>query len=221
MRYRWKTGMLAWILFRVTGLALVGYLAMHIMVISNLHDPNKFNSTMKFLGSWQFRILELGLFFVVLYHALNGIRVIIVDFFNGSVHQARMFWGLAVLGFVLFIAGAYPMVSHALYWKDVQGGKIKHESPGYGSSKTEPDDQNTLGKSRRTTRGTNRSNARKPGDNTRQLRVSPNTTGSSYNSNNMPNSTDYNHIPPIEPIEPLKPSKAPEPSSRPLQRGGK
>ena len=36
MHYRWKTGMLAWVMFRITGLALVGYLAMHIIVISNL-----------------------------------------------------------------------------------------------------------------------------------------------------------------------------------------
>lgn len=138
MRYRWKTGMLAWVLFRITGLALVGYLAMHILVISNLHDPDKFDNTMKFLGSWHFRILELGLFFVVLYHALNGIRVFIVDFFNGSAYQAKLFWGLAVLGFVLFIAGAYPMVSHALYWKDVQQGKAVHASMTTGSDCCKP-----------------------------------------------------------------------------------
>lgn len=122
MHYKWKTGMLAWVLFRVTGLALVGYLAMHILVISNLHDPAKFNRTMQFLGSWEFRILELGLFAVVLYHALNGVRIFVVDFFNGSRHQARLFWGLMAAGVVLFALGAYPMLSHALYWKDVQQG---------------------------------------------------------------------------------------------------
>ncbi len=120
MLYKVKTGMLAWILFRLTGLGLVFYLAMHITVISNLHDPTKFNDVMAFLGSWQFRFLEIGLFILVLYHALNGIRIFIVDFFNGSLYQEKLFWTLMGIGFFLFIAGAYPLVSHALYWKEKQ-----------------------------------------------------------------------------------------------------
>ena len=123
MHYRWKTGMLAWVLFRVTGLALVAYLAMHIVVISNLHNPAKFDATMAFLGSWQFRILEIGLFVVVLYHALNGVRIFLVDFFNAAQHQARIFWILAGVGVVLFLAGAYPMFSHAMHWKNIQQGE--------------------------------------------------------------------------------------------------
>jgi len=126
MHYRWKTGMLAWVLFRITGLALVAYIAMHIIVISNLHDPAKFDKTMAFLGSWKFRMLEIGLFGVVLYHSLNGVRILIVDFFNGSQHQAKLFWGLGVAGYILFAAGTYPMLSHALYWKGVQEGKTPH-----------------------------------------------------------------------------------------------
>jgi len=133
MHYRWKTGMLAWALFRITGLALVAYIAMHILVISNLHDPAKFDKTMDFLGSWKFRLLEIGLFGVVLYHSLNGVRILIVDFFNGSQHQAKLFWGVVVAGVILFAAGTFPMLSHALYWKDVQEGKTTHAAAGYGA----------------------------------------------------------------------------------------
>lgn len=128
MIYRFKTGMLAWALFRLTGLALVIYLAMHIIVISNLHDPDKFNKTMEFLGSWQFRVLEIGLFLVVLYHALNGVRIFIIDFFNGSLYQAKLFWSLMGIGIVLFVLGAYPMISHALYWKDHKGKTEYHRA---------------------------------------------------------------------------------------------
>jgi succinate dehydrogenase / fumarate reductase, cytochrome b subunit len=135
MLYKIKTGMLAWILFRLTGLALVFYLALHITVISNLHDPTKFNDAMAFLGSWQFRFLEIGLFILVLIHALNGIRIFIVDFFNGSLYQAKLFWVLAGIGFVLFIAGAYPMVSHALYWKKDQTNTTMVVKPAPESAK--------------------------------------------------------------------------------------
>jgi succinate dehydrogenase / fumarate reductase cytochrome b subunit len=126
MHYRWKTGMLAWVLFRVTGLLLVLYLSMHIIVISNLHDRSTFDKTMDFLGSWQFRLLEIGLFAVVLYHSLNGIRIFIIDFFDGSVSQSKIFWSLAGVGVVLFALGAYPMLSHALYWKDQQNKPTYH-----------------------------------------------------------------------------------------------
>lgn len=122
MLYKIKTGMFAWLLFRLTGLALVFYLALHITVISNLHDPAKFDEAMAVLGSWQFRFLEIGLFILVLYHALNGIRIFIVDFFDGSVYQAKLFWALMGVGVILFAAGAYPLVSHALYWKQHQTG---------------------------------------------------------------------------------------------------
>ncbi len=133
MFYKPKTGMIAWILFRATGLALVVYLAMHLTIISNLHDPFKFDQAMRFLGSWQFRFLEIGLFLVVIYHAMNGVRIFIIDFANGSLYQAKLFWALAVVGLILFAAGAYPIVSHALYWKDVQQGKTQHTKVEYGS----------------------------------------------------------------------------------------
>ena len=118
MWYRPKTGMFAWILFRITGIALIVYLAMHLTVISNLHNPGKFNDVMAFLGSWQFRLLELGLLAVVIYHALNGVRILFVDFCNGSLYQAKLFWALAVVGLVIFLIGAYPIFNHAMYWKD-------------------------------------------------------------------------------------------------------
>ncbi len=121
MRYRWKTGMLAWILFRVTGLLLVVYLAMHISVISSLHNEAGFDRTMNILGAWQFRVLELGLLAVVVYHAMNGVRIFIVDFFNGALYQAKLFWVMMVIGAVLFLAGAYPMFSHTLYCKKHAG----------------------------------------------------------------------------------------------------
>ena len=128
MFYKMKTGMSVWILFRITGLALVFYLTMHILVISSLQNPAWFNRAMSFLGSWQFRLLEIGLFAVVTYHALNGVRIFIVDFFNGALYQAKLFWTLAVIGLILFIIGSYPLYSHALYWKNKPQGELLHSS---------------------------------------------------------------------------------------------
>jgi len=123
MIYRVKTGMFAWLMFRITGLTLIVYLGLHLTVVSSLQNPATFDKTMGWLGSWQFRLLEIGLFVAVLYHALNGIRILLVDFGRGALAQAKIFWILAVIGFVLLVAGGYPMLSHALHWKSVQEGR--------------------------------------------------------------------------------------------------
>ena len=115
MRYRVKTGMAAWLLHRITGLGLVVYLVLHINVISSLHDPAGFNKVMVFLGSPFFRFLEIGLLAFVIYHAMNGIRVVWVDFFEGSANHAKIFWVLTVIGVLIFILGTIPMIQHGIH----------------------------------------------------------------------------------------------------------
>jgi succinate dehydrogenase / fumarate reductase, cytochrome b subunit len=113
MHYKWKTGMWAFVFHRISGLALSVYLLLHINVVSSLYNPAKFDQTMAFLGSPLFRILEIGLLAAVIYHALNGVRVFLIDFTNGTKKQTQIFWILAVIGAVIFFAGAFPMLHHA------------------------------------------------------------------------------------------------------------
>jgi succinate dehydrogenase cytochrome b subunit len=110
--YRYHTGTVAWIFHRLSGLALILYLVLHIWVIHNLDNPAGFNKVMAFLNEPVFKLLELGLWGVIVYHAINGMRVIFVDFFRGSKVQKQMFWGTVVLGIIVFMAGAIPFVGH-------------------------------------------------------------------------------------------------------------
>ena len=111
--YKWFLGSFAWILHRITGLLLVFYLVLHIYVIHNLaKGPETFNSVMRFLASPLFKILEVGLWGVILYHSLNGIRVIFMDFWKGSLYHKTLFWILAVVFFILFLPGAYVILTH-------------------------------------------------------------------------------------------------------------
>ncbi|MCX6641109.1 MAG: succinate dehydrogenase, cytochrome b556 subunit [bacterium] len=113
MHYKWKTGMWAFVFHRASGLALSLYLLLHINVVSSLYNPAKFDNTMGFLGSPLFRILEIGLLAAVLYHSLNGIRIFLIDFTNSTRKHSQIFWLLAVVGLIIFVAGAYPMLHHA------------------------------------------------------------------------------------------------------------
>ena len=106
-------GSWAWILHRLSGLALIFYLTLHIWVINTLTmGPEKFNSVTQFLSSPLFKLLEVGLWGVILYHAFNGIRVVIVDFFKGSLMHKKLFAVLIAIAFVLWALGSYMLISH-------------------------------------------------------------------------------------------------------------
>ncbi len=112
VKYRYHTGTVAWIFHRLSGLALILYLVLHIWVIHNLDNPAGFNKVMAFLNEPIFKLLELGLWGVIIYHAINGLRIILVDFFGGSKNQKKLFWGVVVIGIIVFIAGAVPFVGN-------------------------------------------------------------------------------------------------------------
>lgn len=113
MHYQWKTGMWAFVFHRVTGIALSVYIIMHIFVVSSLHKAENFDKVMGFLNLPLFKLAEIGLLAAVIYHGLNGVRVFMIDFTNGTKKQALIFWVLAAVGAVIFLAGAFPFLHHA------------------------------------------------------------------------------------------------------------
>ena len=61
-----------------------------------------------------FKIGEILLFAGLVYHALNGIRIVLVDFCLKRTDQhKRMWWGLVGLAAVLVVAGTIPLVLHS------------------------------------------------------------------------------------------------------------
>lgn len=111
-----KLGMWVWLLQRVTGLALVFYLFMHIWVISYSAAVNgkiAFDSTLQTLQSPFFIALDLLLVATVLFHALNGIRILLFDFGIGIRSQKTIFWGLMVfwaLALIGSIVAVFPFL---------------------------------------------------------------------------------------------------------------
>jgi len=116
LHYRWQTGMAAWMLHRITGLLLVFYITLHIWVVSSLQiSPEAFEGTMAVVSAPLFRFLEIGLLFCVIYHALNGIRLVAIDFFGATEKHVLLFYGLGVIGAAAWIWGGAIMVNHALH----------------------------------------------------------------------------------------------------------
>lgn len=106
-------GSWAWILHRLSGLALVFYITLHIWVINTLtQGPEKFDIIMNFLNSPLFKYLEVGLWGIILYHAFNGVRIIIVDFFKGSFVQKKIFFLLIAIALIMWAIGSYIILTH-------------------------------------------------------------------------------------------------------------
>jgi succinate dehydrogenase/fumarate reductase cytochrome b subunit len=45
----------------------------------------------------------------LIYHTLNGIRGLIVDFGNGALYHKKLYWVMMVIGLVFFAAGLYAI----------------------------------------------------------------------------------------------------------------
>lgn len=81
--YRGAEGQWAWILHRASGLGIVLFLYMHIVsIFIAAIGPGPYEWVHATLyTSPPAKVLEIFLGFGVLYHAFNGMRIIIIDFF--------------------------------------------------------------------------------------------------------------------------------------------
>lgn len=112
----WKaTGMWAWVLFRISGVILAFYLLVHIVVISTGHwsaDSKTLNDLMEFFDKPLLVILDLALVVAVLYHALNGVRIILMDLGIGIHRHKIMFWSAMAVVVACFVLFAYVAFSY-------------------------------------------------------------------------------------------------------------
>jgi succinate dehydrogenase / fumarate reductase cytochrome b subunit len=97
--------MWAWMLHRITGLAVVLFLSIHILETFTLSfGPDFYNHTMELYNTVFFRVAEIGLLFAVLYHAINGIRITIQDFWPTLWrHERALIWAGLVILLLVFV----------------------------------------------------------------------------------------------------------------------
>ena len=110
-RYKLRVGLFAWILHRLTGLALVGYLVLHIWGLKAITNPEAYNALIASYHAPVFKVGEFLLLGAVIYHALNGLRIVLIDFVGWSPNQKRLFWTLGAVAAVLFAVGGYPSIA--------------------------------------------------------------------------------------------------------------
>ena len=115
-RYRLRTGMSAWILHRLSGVALVVYLVLHIWGLRALTSRAAYNDLIAKYHAPIYKVGEFLLLAAVVYHAMNGLRIVLIDLLGWSPNQKRLFWTLSIVALVLLGVGGYPSVYAIVEW---------------------------------------------------------------------------------------------------------
>jgi succinate dehydrogenase / fumarate reductase cytochrome b subunit len=115
--YRGREGMWSWVAHRVTGVLIFFFLFVHVLDTSLVRvSPEAYDDTIAIYKNPLVNVMEYGLVAVVLFHALNGLRVIAVDFWSkGARYQKQMLWTVVGLWVVLMAGAFYPVLQATLH----------------------------------------------------------------------------------------------------------
>ncbi len=115
MNYRKDSGSWAWIYHRLSGIALIGYLFLHIYSLSTLTGGKEvFEAKMQAFLSPPMLALEWILFVFVLFHSLNGVRIVLVDWADGAKYHKALYRASWIIGIILFLTMGFIMFSHEI-----------------------------------------------------------------------------------------------------------
>ncbi len=100
LNFNW--GMTAFIFHRISGLALVLYIFLHIYTIGHsLAGGYEFDRMMQSYNTPFGHVLEYFLLLAVLWHLFNGLRITITDFLRFSHQQRRLIlWVFIICGII-------------------------------------------------------------------------------------------------------------------------
>ena len=106
---------------RATGVILVLYLLIHVYTLSALPKTEVFAAKMAFYNNLVFSFLEWAIAILLVFHALNGARLILYEIFHARDDNSMIRW-VAVLGIIYILTLGYFMIiggqetSVKFYW---------------------------------------------------------------------------------------------------------
>ena len=105
--YRGREGQWSWVLHRVTGVGIILFLFAHVVDTAVVGwGPEAYNRVLSVYHNPFVQLIELALVGMVIYHALNGIRIMIIDFWpSAALHHRKLFWATMAL----FLASMIPI----------------------------------------------------------------------------------------------------------------
>ncbi len=114
--YRGREGMWSWVAHRITGVLVFFFLFAHVLDTALIRvSPTSYD---KVIGTYKnpiVNVMEVGLVAAVVYHALNGIRIMLIDFWEkGPRYQKQMLYVELALFVILVVPDAYFSLEHTV-----------------------------------------------------------------------------------------------------------
>lgn len=147
LRYGGGIGQWSWLAHRLSGLGILFFLVIHITdTFFVVFAPDWYDHTVAIYGGvwfdgnyywqlrWLFRIAELGLIASVVFHAVNGVGVILYDLWSQGTRYRRaitaavqvVFWGIMVVTTPIVL---YPLRKAPDTVADVQADRPAPDKP--------------------------------------------------------------------------------------------
>ncbi len=103
--YNGKSGQWVWVAHRLTGVAIILFLFAHVVDTAVIGwGPEAYNKVMKAYANPIVRTLELGLVAAVLFHAINGVKIMLVDFWpRAALFHKKLTLGAVIVFFVAMV----------------------------------------------------------------------------------------------------------------------
>ena len=97
--YRGREGQWSWLAHRVTGVGIILFLFAHVVDTALVGwGPNAYNRVVAVYHNPFVRLLELALVGMVIYHALNGVRIMVIDLWpRANDFNRQMIYGTTLL----------------------------------------------------------------------------------------------------------------------------
>jgi succinate dehydrogenase / fumarate reductase, cytochrome b subunit len=114
--YRGDPGMWSWVLHRITGATIFFFLFVHVLDTALVRiSPQSYDEIISTYKTPIVGLMEFGLVAAVLYHALNGIRVILIDFWaKGVRYQRLMLWTIGVVWLLVIVPATVVLGTHMI-----------------------------------------------------------------------------------------------------------
>nr|WP_262986094.1 succinate dehydrogenase, cytochrome b556 subunit [Streptomyces sp. CBMA123] len=114
--YRGREGMWSWVAHRVTGVLIFFFLFAHVLDTALVRvSPESYDTVIQTYKTPLVNLMEYGLVAAILFHALNGLRVVAVDFWSkGPKYQKQMLWSVVGVWVVLMAGSFYGILQHTL-----------------------------------------------------------------------------------------------------------
>jgi succinate dehydrogenase / fumarate reductase cytochrome b subunit len=114
--YRGREGMWSWVAHRITGVLVFFFLFAHVLDTALVRvSPESYNAVIETYKNPIVNLFEVGLVAAVMFHAFNGVRIMLIDFWAKGVRlQRQMMYVVVALWVVLMAPATFFMLRHTV-----------------------------------------------------------------------------------------------------------